>query len=96
MPVSQCKCPLCKTEAHGSDIDFGNRARVYCPACSTYDITKSAFEELVVAAPDHRQAIAQRAKAAPAGKLLAITRDGSAYEDKEPKTDRAAPSWLTQ
>lgn len=94
MTVSQYKCPLCSADAHASDIDLGNRARLYCPDCSTYDLTKSGFEKLVGSSTAHRHALSQRAKAAPAEKVLVITRDGAAYEVKKSKADRPAPAWL--
>jgi hypothetical protein len=95
MAVSQCKCPLCASISHASDIDHGNRARVYCPNCSAYDITKLALKRLVNSSLTLCQSLGRQAKAAPGGKILDITGDGAAYEDKQPKPDRPAPAWLT-
>ena len=94
MTVSKCQCPLCSAEARASDIDFGNRARVYCPTCTTYDLTESAYKNLASSSRARVQTLVQRVKAAPTGKLLVITRDGAAYEHMDSKDDRPAPSWL--
>ena len=94
MGPTQCICPLCHQNADASDIDYDNRARVYCSGCSAYDITKFAFQGLTGSKVDHRNRLIGLAKAAPPGKILVITQAGAAYKIKQPKADRPAPDWL--
>ena len=95
MGVSQCMCPLCQGNANASDIDLGNRVRIYCSSCSaTYDITKFAYEGLKDSNLDHRKALIAQAKQAPPREVLVISKDGAAYETKKSKADNPAPDWL--
>lgn len=97
MAVSPVSCPLCHGAAAASDIDGGMRARVYCERCTIFDITRMAHDEIAAAPPERLAALSERARAAPAGELLVITRQlsgGATYEAKDSKADQPAPSWL--
>lgn len=97
MPVSPISCPLCRGAAAASDIDGGMRARVYCDRCTAFDITRMAQDEIAAAPRERQAALSGRARAAPAGQLLVITREasgGASYEARESKADRPAPPWL--
>ena len=100
MSVSACLCPLCNQIANASDIDMGNRARVYCDQCSIYDITEGGLKEFVSSVGQaRRDELAQLARDASSGSVLVIIKSangGVHYEDKESKADRPAPHWLPE
>jgi len=79
---------------------MGNRARVYCDRCSTYDITEAGRKEFVSSVSQaQRDKLADMAPDAPSGKVLVIIKAASGgvhYEDKESKADKPAPHWLLQ
>lgn len=91
-------CPLCQAAAHASDIDIGNRARIYCQKCSRFDVTKRVFDWLKESSSERRAHLSRMAKAAPPGKILILTykeQVNANYEEWVSKEDRPAPEWLT-
>ena len=97
MGASACTCPLCRGNASASDIDYGNKVRIYCEHCTAYDLTRLGFRELTSSSNNRREALVDDARGAPLGKILVITKDftsGITYEVKESKPDMPAPDWL--
>jgi hypothetical protein len=93
--VTRCLCPLCGGNAEASDIDHNNRARIYCDSCTPFDITRTGHSK--ISGPDaalRAKDLARYAQSTPAGKILAITAEGAAYEERQSKPDRPAPDWL--
>ncbi len=99
MSSMKCICPLCKLDAAASDIDSGNRARVYCERCTPFDVTRRVSQWLRDSPTVRREQLSAMAKAAPEGKLLVLTYGEQIfanYENREPKVDRPAPDWLRE
>lgn len=96
MSCSPIECPICHQKAHGSDIDYGNRARIYCENCSTYDITRQG-KIWLDSLESNRELAQHKLKNIHENKILVIFVGESKFriENKESKSDRAAPDWLT-
>ena len=84
-------CPRCEGRAFVSQYDAGNRARVYCDSCSTYDITRLGFKELI------DKPVLERLKVntfAPKGKIVILKQEKSVTEDFFSLVDSSPPAWF--
>jgi hypothetical protein len=84
-------CPRCEGRAFVSQYDAGNRARVYCDSCSTYDITRPGFKELIDKSVQERQ---KKNSIAPEGKIVEFRRGMSVTKKVAPIVDRPRPDWF--
>ena len=89
--MKQYFCPRCGGRAFVSQYDAGNRARVYCVSCSTYDVTRSALEML------KKKPELERLKVntfAPKGKIVILKQEKSVTEDFFSLADSPSPCWF--
>lgn len=99
MPTTDCLCPLCDRVVPASDVDAGNRARIYCVSCSDYEITMAGLRYIRDASPDPRELLKGKARNAPPGSILVIAKDSRGnerFESRTSKRDTVAPDWLAK
>lgn len=91
LSMKKYSCPKCKEIAFVSQYDAGNRARVYCASCSTYDVTRSAYKIL------NNKLLGERVKVntfAPMGKIVILKQEISVTEDFFSLADSPPPGWF--
>ena len=94
MAPSACVCPLCWRPASASSQDNGNAARVYCPNCRSFEITRLAHKKLSNRSPSEVADLARYAADAHPLRVLFICSDKLYLQLRCTSRENGAPKWL--